>query len=89
MKLLRLVTKERSEDWPEGEAWKVLHGISTDISPATHVTGHQTPNYNLMRLEFGTYVKVFEDNTPSNTPRACPLEQLHSTQLVMHMVITI
>ena len=48
--------------------WK--NGISIDMSPATLVTGHQMPDYNLMRLEFGSYVQVFEDNAPSNTPRA-------------------
>jgi len=48
--------------------WK--NGISIDMSPATLVTGHQMPEYNLMRLEFGSYVQVFEDNTPSNTPWA-------------------
>ena len=48
--------------------WK--NGISIDMSPATLVTGHLMPDYNLMRLEFGSYVQVFEDNTPSNTPWA-------------------
>ena len=48
--------------------WK--NGISTDLSPAALVTGHPPPDFNKMRLEFGTYVQVFEDNDPSNTPRA-------------------
>ena len=46
------------------------NGISDDLSPANIVTGHSTPKYNTMKPEFGTYVQVFEDNTPSNTPRA-------------------
>jgi len=54
--------------------WK--NGISIDMSPATLVTGHQMPDYNLMRLEFGSYVQVFEDNTPSNTPQARSLGEI-------------
>ena len=48
--------------------WK--HGISDTLSPATIVTGVATPDYAHMRLELGAYVQVFEDNAPSNTPRA-------------------
>jgi len=28
MKLLRLVTKTKSEEWPEGEAWKVMQFLT-------------------------------------------------------------
>jgi hypothetical protein len=48
--------------------WK--NGISDTMSPATVLTGAGTPDYTRMRLEFGTYVQVFEDNTPSNTLRS-------------------
>jgi hypothetical protein len=48
--------------------WK--NGISADMSPAAIVTGHPPPDFNTMRLEFGTYVQVFEDNDPTNTTRA-------------------
>ena len=47
--------------------WK--HGISDTLSPDTIVTGMGTPDYNRMRLEFGSYVQLFEDNDPSNTLR--------------------
>ncbi|KAI2498511.1 Reverse transcriptase (RNA-dependent DNA polymerase) [Fragilaria crotonensis] len=47
--------------------WK--HGISDDMSPAALVTGHPPPDFQKMRLEFGTYVQVFEDNDPTNSTR--------------------
>ena len=31
------------------------------------MTGRANPDYNELKLEFGSYVQVFEDNTPSNT----------------------
>jgi hypothetical protein len=37
------------------------------MSPTTIVTGATIPDYNHMRIEFGTYVQLFEDNSPSNT----------------------
>jgi hypothetical protein len=43
------------------------HGISTTMSPNAIVTGATVPDFNRMRIEFGTYVQLFEDNTPSNT----------------------
>ena len=45
-------------------------GISSTMSPLTIVTGSNTPDYNAMRLELGTYVQVFEDHDPTNTPRS-------------------
>ena len=45
-------------------------GISDTMSPACIVTGAANPKYNQMRIEFGAYVQVFEDNDPSNTLRA-------------------
>ena len=44
--------------------------MSDTLSPDAIVTGARPPDFNNMRLEFGTYVQVFEDNTPSNTPKA-------------------
>ncbi|KAI2512761.1 Reverse transcriptase (RNA-dependent DNA polymerase) [Fragilaria crotonensis] len=46
------------------------NGISATMSPASIVTGVGTPDYNCMRIEFGAYAQVFEDNSPSNTLRA-------------------
>jgi hypothetical protein len=48
--------------------WK--NGVSATMSPAGLVLGHAPPDFNVLRLEFGTYVQVFEDNDPTNTPRA-------------------
>ena len=48
--------------------WK--QGVSDTISPAGLVTGTALPDFNKLRLEFGSYVQVFEDNNPTNTPRA-------------------
>ena len=46
------------------------NGISSTMSPSTIVTGAATPDYNSMRLELGTYVQVFEEHDPTNTPRS-------------------
>jgi hypothetical protein len=48
--------------------WK--YGISDTMSPSTIVVGTGPPDYNNMRIEFGSYVQVFEDHSPTNTPRA-------------------
>jgi hypothetical protein len=48
--------------------WK--NGVSATMSPAGLVLGHAPPDFNVMQLEFGTYVQVFEDNDPTNTPRS-------------------
>jgi len=42
------------------------NGISDTLSPLTIKTGRANPDYNDLMLEFGSYVQVFEDNTPSN-----------------------
>lgn len=44
--------------------------------PACIIAGTPFPDYNQMRLEFGSYVQVFEDNSPSNTPRARSLSTI-------------
>ena len=55
--------------------WK--YGVSSDLSPAAIVTGAGPPDFNNLRLEFGTYVQVFEDNTPSNSmPKARSLSAI-------------
>ncbi|MGL4398915.1 MAG: hypothetical protein ACRCXD_03525, partial [Luteolibacter sp.] len=46
------------------------HGISSDLSPNTLVTGAPCPDYNSMRLEFGSYAQIFDDATPTNTIRS-------------------
>jgi hypothetical protein len=37
------------------------------MSPNSIVTGKPTPDYNNMRIKFGAYAQVFEDNDPTNT----------------------
>jgi hypothetical protein len=48
--------------------WK--NGVSDTMSPTSILTGAAIPDFNNMQLEFGTYVQVFEDNDPTNTPKA-------------------
>jgi hypothetical protein len=33
------------------------------------MTGWPSPDYNNLKIEFGAYVQVFEDNNPTNTTR--------------------
>ena len=33
MKLLRLITKAKTEEWPEGEAWKVMQFLTKKYRP--------------------------------------------------------
>jgi hypothetical protein len=42
-------------------------GISDRISPLTLVTGKGNVDYNQLKLAFGSYVQVFEDNLKTNT----------------------
>ncbi|GAX15524.1 hypothetical protein FisN_6Hu141 [Fistulifera solaris] len=48
--------------------WK--YGVSKDISPETIMTGSPPPDYNKLKLEFGTYAQVYDAPKPSNTPRS-------------------
>jgi Reverse transcriptase (RNA-dependent DNA polymerase)/Zinc knuckle len=48
--------------------WK--HGISETLSPSAIVVGYANPDFNNMRIEFGTYAQVFEEQQITNTPRA-------------------
>ena len=45
-------------------------GIAEKMSPLTMMTGKPFPDYNSLLLEFGTYVQVYEDNSPTNTSKA-------------------
>jgi hypothetical protein len=44
--------------------------VSDTMSPLTIMTGRPTPNYNDMKIEFGSYAQVFESNEPTNTVKA-------------------
>jgi hypothetical protein len=46
------------------------NGVSEFLSPLTIMTGRPSPDYNDMRIEFGAYAQVFEDNDPTNTAKA-------------------
>jgi hypothetical protein len=40
------------------------------MSPASLVTGVPPPDFNKLRIQFGSYAQVFEANNPTNTPKA-------------------
>jgi hypothetical protein len=44
--------------------------VSEEVSPNSIVMGKPTPDYNNMRIEFGAYAQVFEDNDPTNTNKS-------------------
>ena len=46
------------------------NGISDTLSLAATVTGASNPDFNSMRIGFGSYAQVFEANDPSNNTRA-------------------
>jgi hypothetical protein len=46
------------------------NSVSHTLSPLTIMTGRPTPNYSNMKIEFGAYAQVFEDNNTTNIPRA-------------------
>jgi hypothetical protein len=60
------------------------NGVSSTLSPVSILTGVPSPDYNTMRLEIGSYVQVFEDNDPSNTPRARSLGAIALTPTGNH-----
>ncbi len=45
-------------------------GASDVLSPLTIMTGKPAPDYNDLKIEFGAYAQVFEDNDVTNTVRA-------------------
>ena len=45
-----------------------LNQISQDLSPSTLITGNMCPDFNRINaLNFGDYIQVHRDNTPTNT----------------------
>ena len=56
-------------------------GISNRISPLTLVTGKGNVDYNKLKLCFGSYVQVFEDNAITNT--AAPRRAVSYTHLTL------
>jgi hypothetical protein len=43
-------------------------GVSDTLSPNTIITGNPNPDYNQLKLEFGTYVQIYDpSNFSSNT----------------------
>jgi hypothetical protein len=47
-----------------------LDGVSDTVSPLAIMTGKANPDYHHMKLDFGTYAQVFEDNQPTNTTKS-------------------
>ena len=45
-------------------------GVYPTMSPATIIDGTPLPDFNHLQLEFGAYVQVFDDSSPTNTPRS-------------------
>jgi len=45
------------------------NGVSDTLSPLTIMTGRANPDYNDLKLEFGSYVQDFEENDPSKTKK--------------------
>jgi Reverse transcriptase (RNA-dependent DNA polymerase) len=45
-------------------------GISDTLSPFTIMTGRPNVDFNTLKLEFGSYVQVFEDNFPTNSMKS-------------------
>ena len=48
----------------------VRDGASETLSPLTIMTGKPSPNYNDMKIEFGEYAQVWEEDCPTNTVKA-------------------
>ena len=47
-----------------------LDGVSDTLSPLSIMTGVSSPDYHSMKVEFGSYVQVFEENNPTNTNKS-------------------
>jgi hypothetical protein len=45
------------------------NGVSKALSPFTIMTGKPCPDYNDLKIDFGAYALVYEDNNPTNTMR--------------------
>jgi len=48
--------------------WK--YGLSHELSPETIMIGSPAPDYNKLKIEFGSCAQVFDAPNPSNTPRS-------------------
>jgi hypothetical protein len=46
------------------------NGVSNVMSPLTIMTGQPSLDYHNLKIEFGSYAQVFEDNDPTNTVRS-------------------
>jgi hypothetical protein len=46
-----------------------LDGVCDTLSPLTIMTGKLCPDYNMMKIKFGSYAQIFEENNPSNTTK--------------------
>jgi hypothetical protein len=46
------------------------YGVSTELSPETIMTGFPLPDYNKLKIEFGSYAQLFDVPSPSNTPQS-------------------
>jgi hypothetical protein len=46
------------------------NGVSDTMSPNTIVLGEGLVDYNTLKLAYGAFAMVFEDNDPTNTMRA-------------------
>jgi hypothetical protein len=44
-------------------------GASDVMSPLTIMTGRPAPDYHNLKIKFGMYTHLFEDNNPTNTNR--------------------
>jgi hypothetical protein len=44
--------------------------VSDTLSPLTIMTGKPNPDYHSMKVEFGSYVHVFEENSPTNSNKS-------------------
>ena len=47
-----------------------LDGVSDTMSPFSIMTGKPNPDYLQMKVDFGAYVQVFEDNDPTNSTKS-------------------
>ena len=47
-----------------------LDGVSDTLSPLTIMTGKPNPDFHNMKIEFGSYAQVFEENDPTNTTKS-------------------
>jgi len=49
----------------------VEYGLSHELSLESSMIGSPAPDYNKLKIEFGSYAQVFDAPCPSNTPRSC------------------